>query len=114
MILLELSEKKHFESIFRFNGKYFAVPVTSIPEKEIELLSSNLNNSTRDKKSIIIGNSATETNCHMEIFEMLKGKDWTNVEIYCPLSYGDIEYARFTINEEKSFRRKFYSNNLNY
>ena len=101
VILLEISEKKLFESIFRFNGKYFAVPVTSIPEKETALLSSNFSNSTRDKKRIIIGNSATETNCHMEIFEMLKGKDWTNVEICCPLSYGDMEYAKFIINEGK-------------
>lgn len=101
VILLEISERKTFESIFRFKGDFFAVPVTSDPEKQLAIISSVLNKSMNDKKRIIIGNSATETNCHIEIFEMMKGKDWTNVEICCPLSYGDMEYAKFVINEGK-------------
>lgn len=49
----------------------------------------------KDKKTIklLVGNSATQSNNHIEIFEKLKSLDNQNFEIICPLSYGSPEYA---------------------
>ena len=50
-----------------------------------------------NKKSEIInlqiGNSATSTNNHLEIFEKLKKYRSKNIKLYAPLSYGDKDYA---------------------
>ena len=58
--------------------------------------------------NILVGNSATESNFHFDIFEKLrKYKDY-NIKIYCPLSYGDKEYGANVISEGKSiFGEKF-------
>ena len=42
---------------------------------------------------ILLGNSATETNHHQEILEFLTKWNSRNMEIYAPLSYGDIVYG---------------------
>jgi dTDP-N-acetylfucosamine:lipid II N-acetylfucosaminyltransferase len=49
---------------------------------------------------ILIGNSATAANNHLEAFEVLKGLD---VDIYCPLSYGEEEYRDFIIEKGKHY-----------
>lgn len=46
----------------------------------------------KQKHSILIGNSATATNQHAEIFEALKHLSGTNIEFVVPLGYGDPEY----------------------
>ena len=43
--------------------------------------------------NILIGNSASDTCDHIMIFKLLKELSSCNVNIYCPLSYGDKEYA---------------------
>lgn len=44
--------------------------------------------------NILVGNSATSTNNHTEIFEKLSVYKNEDVMIYCPLSYGDSDYAK--------------------
>jgi len=46
-----------------------------------------------DTVNILVGNSADPTNNHAEVFEKLKPYKDQNIKIYCPLSYGPIEYA---------------------
>ncbi len=53
----------------------------------------------RNLRRIVIGNSATATNCHLEIFEKLKGLDLQDAELYCPLSYGDDSYRETVIQK---------------
>lgn len=43
---------------------------------------------------VIVGNSATKENHHIEVFKMLEHLKEENIEIVSPLSYGDMEYAR--------------------
>ncbi|MEO6670923.1 MAG: TDP-N-acetylfucosamine:lipid II N-acetylfucosaminyltransferase [Ferruginibacter sp.] len=43
--------------------------------------------------SILIGNSATITNNHLDLFERLLTQDTKGRKIYCPLSYGNENYA---------------------
>lgn len=43
--------------------------------------------------NVLIGNSATQTNNHLDIFEAIKPLMHSGVRIYCPLSYGEADYA---------------------
>lgn len=42
---------------------------------------------------ILLGNSATRSNQHIDALELLKKFKDENIEIFCPLSYGDKNYA---------------------
>lgn len=43
--------------------------------------------------SILLGNSASQTNNHFDAFEKLRSFSDKDIKIYCPLSYGDKAYA---------------------
>lgn len=43
---------------------------------------------------ILLGNSATETNMHFEAIDWLSKFKEQNIQIICPLSYGNMEYGR--------------------
>jgi len=45
--------------------------------------------------NILIGNSATPTNNHLDIFKKLKDLDLTGKQIILPLSYGNKEYGKY-------------------
>lgn len=47
-----------------------------------------------DSINILIGNSATESNNHKEIFDLLSRHQNENIKIYVPLSYGEQIYAQ--------------------
>jgi len=70
-----------------------------------------IRNASKNKKeyiSIQIGNSATETNNHIEILEILKKYKDEDIKICCPLSYGDLKYAEQIIEFGKGiFGDKF-------
>jgi dTDP-N-acetylfucosamine:lipid II N-acetylfucosaminyltransferase len=53
---------------------------------------TNRNNEI-DGLNILVGNSATPSNSHLKIFNELSYFDINRLKIYCPLSYGDNEYA---------------------
>lgn len=81
-----------YEFIFYPNNVSFQEPKT---------ITKNINN-----KVILIGNSATETNRHSEIFHMLKNHP--NIDIVVPLSYGDNDYRTRIIEEgQKIFGIRF-------
>ena len=46
-----------------------------------------------DGINILLGNSATPTNNHLDALEKLRPFSDENIKIYCPLSYGDISYG---------------------
>lgn len=61
-----------------------------------------------DKIYIQVGNSADPSNNHVEIFHKLRMYKDLNVEIICPLSYGNNEYRDSVIHEgKKMFGNKF-------
>ena len=58
--------------------------------------------------NILVGNSATETNNHIEVFEKLYLYKSEDIIIYCPLSYGNENYAKFIISKGyEMFGKKF-------
>ncbi len=61
------------------------------------------------KRNIIVGNSANPSNNHLDIFNELSHYDLSNFDkIYCPLSYGNKNYANIIIKYGyKFFKEKF-------
>lgn len=51
------------------------------------------------KKYILVGNSASPTNYHIDVFHQLEEYKNEEIEIICPLSYGDVEYRKKVIKE---------------
>lgn len=52
---------------------------------------------------ILVGNSASPTSNHLEIFEFLKTQNLSRKKIICPLSYGDSEYASILKNKGRIY-----------
>lgn len=59
----------------------------------IELIIKNYKNVKIEGDNVIIGNSSSNTNNHLEVFEAVSKFDLSNRKLYVPLSYGDKEYA---------------------
>ncbi len=60
-------------------------------------------------RDILLGNSASGSNNHMEALEMLGELDLTDRRVFCPLSYGDASYARaVTSYGKKKLGDNFY------
>lgn len=71
--------------------------------KEIEL-----NKIEKEDIYIQIGNSADPSNNHFEILRKLEKFKNENIKLYCPLSYGNMEYAKKVIKIGKEiFKDKF-------
>ncbi len=63
----------------------------------------------RNAKGILLGNSATYTNNHIEMLEFLKEQKDKFENIICPLSYGDMIYAKnIEMIGEKYFADSFF------
>lgn len=63
---------------------------------------------------ILLGNSATVTNKHIEAFGYLKHYADKNIEIICPLSYGNNDYRQEVITEGKRIFGDKFIPILNY
>lgn len=50
-------------------------------------------NKKNDTLVILVGNSATDTNNHYEVFNKILAENLDNYKILCPLNYGDKNYA---------------------
>lgn len=81
---------------YKAKGKYyysFLYPSNLYKEYDLREIKKDNN-----KKYIQIGNSACETNEHIEVFQMLSKYKNENIEIICPLSYsGKKEYINQVI-----------------
>lgn len=65
-------------------------------------------NSNQECLNILVGNSATSTNYHSEIFKYLLKYQNQNIKLYVPLSYGDMSYRNTIIDEgNRLFGKKF-------
>lgn len=60
--------------------------------------------------SILLGNSQTPTNNHLDVMEKIKPEKLGKREIYCPLSYGDQSYGDVVEREgQRRFGKNFIS-----
>lgn len=90
---------------------FYSVPVCSSPETQksiIKLQKRLISTAQSNHFRIVVGNSATESNYHLEAFHILSRMDISNAEIYCPLSYGDNSYRdRVIASGKQLFGTKF-------
>lgn len=85
---------QHHECIMYLSNVYHEHPVRNEPH---------------DGVNIQIGNSATSSNNHLEIFERLLPFRDQNITLFVPLSYGDQEYAKVVIKAgAEMFGEKFH------
>ncbi|SNU06247.1 4-alpha-L-fucosyltransferase glycosyl transferase group 56 [Lachnospiraceae bacterium] len=71
---------------------------------ELEIGNSFRNNTFK----ILLGNSATKTNLHIQALDAMAKFSDEDIEIICPLSYGDKEYGKKVVDYGKSvFKEKF-------
>lgn len=59
----------------------------------LEFIFKGIEDITVSGNNLLLGNSASLTNNHLEAFAILKSKDLANRKLVVPLSYGDPEYA---------------------
>lgn len=105
-IFLIDGEYDKFLEIVNVEKKHFVAPVPSNPCKQIRRADYRINNRSiklngdldRPVK-ILVGNSATETNHHVEVFQLLKKFPLNKMKIYSPLSYGNQEYREFILEQ---------------
>ncbi len=75
----------------RFDARYY-VPLVFLGSEELK--KTNVSSS-----NVLIGNSSSITNNHLEIFQRIKNELVSeNVEIYVPLNYGDSDYRDTVID----------------
>lgn len=113
IILLTRQEEQNFQDVFPCveNKTMFYTPVPSGDNRDhiVDELLKERGSAGNSNKRIMVGNSSTITNHHIEIFDRLKVMDLTNVDIYCPLSYGDMTYRDEVIRYGRScFGDHFY------
>jgi len=91
---------------YKAEGRYiqsFGYPSNIFNHKKFHTSQKNTNT-----LYILIGNSATETNHHREIFKTLEKYKNENIKIFAPLSYGNQEYAKeIAIEGKRIFKNKF-------
>ena len=88
MIFLIKGENEKFEEITNLHKPYFIGSFPAYSERECDY---DVNFEPENENRVLIGNSATIDNNHIEIFNMLsKWRD--RIKIVVPLSYGEAEY----------------------
>ncbi len=86
--------------ICKVKKRYFVAPMPSDPNNVIDYKQYTGRNRTADMSiRIIVGNSATETNHHLEVFKVLEHFKNENIEVITPLSYGNCEYRDIIIKQ---------------
>ncbi|QUN12890.1 TDP-N-acetylfucosamine:lipid II N-acetylfucosaminyltransferase [Clostridium sp. C1] len=96
LITLVPNDYKEISNIIHVKGtnKIGVYPM----DKSQHLIIKNIDCKKHDNPyKILIGNSATSSNCHFEVFDLIKKYSNENIIIYCPLSYGDEEYKEKVI-----------------
>lgn len=102
IFLLE-EEEEEFKKITHINipktytAQMMDDPLDLIDYSEYEDKDSNANDNGTLK--VMVGNSATECNCHLEAFEKLSKVQSVPFKVICPLSYGDEEYKKLVIEK---------------
>ena len=109
IIAIVESDYKRIVDLYHPNGRHFFLQYAD--EKQFNLMKKYLTPFSREKKQEIdiqVGNSATETNNHINVLNKLEKYKNENIRIILPLSYGDKEYA----NEVSNFAKAKFGNKI--
>ncbi|MDA0524842.1 TDP-N-acetylfucosamine:lipid II N-acetylfucosaminyltransferase [Methanococcoides alaskense] len=64
----------------------------------VRMIEGKIKHCKLNNNDILVGNSATPTNNHLEVFDFLRTQNLKGKKIICPLSYGNSEYAHIIKN----------------
>lgn len=109
LVFLIEGEYEKFKEITRIEKLNFVAPMTEDPNDTLKYKKYWLKSEPK-KSRIIVGNSATSSNHHYEVFDKLikYSKEVEDFEVLCPLSYGDDKYRDEVIKYGKQiFGKKF-------
>lgn len=98
IITLVQKDYEEVECIFNIKNKHFVAPMPGDPNKQSDFEKMRGEKNISENIRIIVGNSATESNQHREIFDMLADFAAENFTVVVPLSYGDDEYKKQIID----------------
>ena len=85
--------------LFHPKGKHFVAPVCD-EGKDISIIKSLAGSQKSEHPiRILLGNSATETNQHIPVIEAIRRFKDEDIEVVCPLSYGDEAYRNTVIDK---------------
>ena len=81
----------------KLKGKYFCARYNGEPT--LKVMDKTVDIAEKDGAviNIQLGNSATETNNHLNILKTISKYKDENIKVYVPLSYGDMDYAKKVI-----------------
>ena len=113
IVLLD-EDYDELKKVFPGANRYLVAPMPEDPLNTLDLdkytgLEGRSGN-RKGSRRILVGNSATKTNQHIEVYQWLSDKDMgqDQVEVYSSLSYGDADYRNEVIKEGKlCFGKKF-------
>ncbi len=106
LVFLIDGEYEKFYEYTKISNKVYIAPMCGLMYDYSKFRESY--NNTCEQINVLIGNSSMRTNHHAEVFQMLKHLS-QNIQIYCPLSYGEPEYQDEIISlGEKIFRENFH------
>ncbi len=105
--LVNADFKKICEKYFVRGKHYRAIYLNQLLVNESKLY-FNADVESNEEKCILLGNSATESNRHIEALEFLEKFKHKPLKIICPLSYGNMEYRELVKKKGKElFGDKF-------
>lgn len=81
-------------AIEKFKPQYISWNYGTLEDDLIKDLNSKISGN-----NILIGNSATPENNHLDTFKFLENIDLRDRKLICPLNYGDPEYAKYISNK---------------
>ena len=107
------TDYEKISSILQIDKLHFEAPMPEDNKADLhvisEIIKKNYLKKNNSSLKIIIGNSASSANCHLEIFDQISWLVNEDVELYCPLSYGEVEYRDKVIeNGKKVFGNKIH------
>lgn len=93
LIFLVEGEQRYFKQMTGIENDFFVAPMPADGQMDsiLEKFWDNNSEKSEGKLKVVVGNSATETNCHKEILQKLSECEF-ELEVFCPLSYGNMEY----------------------
>lgn len=104
LIFLIDGEYDKFFEITHIAAEHYVAPVPRNTNRTLQFAEYREDENATDIKTrtsinVLVGNSATETNHHLEVFEMLKKFVPGKIEVFVPLSYGEEAYRDMILRE---------------
>lgn len=114
LIFLINGEYEKFNELTSIKKRYFIAPMPTDPVQNFEIKEFRNKRRHDNYVNILVGNSATMTNRHEEVFRWLAAYKEKNINVHVPLSYGNEKYRNDVIERGKKILGKCFIPILDY